>query len=113
MIGSPTLLFLGVVLALAGVLLMYWASSRDLKDAAIGAVFGAAWTLLWRRKRPGMPKELSSRIDEVRSQKTHLGKAGVVTGFAVKHFVAQVATVIGLLFFAAGALLVAVGVFWK
>jgi len=113
MIGSPTLLFLGVVFALAGVLLMYWASSRDLKDAALGAAFGAAWTVLWRRKRPGMPEELSSRINEVRSQKTHLGKAKVVTGFAVKHVVAQVATVIGLLFLAAGAVSVAVGVFWK
>jgi hypothetical protein len=112
MVGSPTLVFLGVVLALAGVLLMYWASSRDLKDAAISAALGAALTLLWRRKRPGMPEELRSRLNEVRSQKTHLGKAKVVTGFAVKHVVAQAATVIGLLFFAVGAVVVAVGVFW-
>src|SRR5262245_41879783 len=113
MIGSPALLVFGVVLALAGVLLMHWASSGDLKDAAIGAAFGAAWTLLWQRKRPGMPEELSSRVNEVRAQETHLRKAKVVTGFAVKHVVAQVASVTGLLFFAVGALLVAVGVFWK
>jgi|SRR6185295_2755233 uncharacterized membrane protein len=113
MVASPSLLFLGVVLVLVGVLLMKWASSRDLKDAAIGAALGAAWTLLRRRKRPGMPEELSSRVNEVRSQETHLGKAKVVTGFAVKHVVAQVATVIGLLFLAVGALVVAVGVFWR
>jgi hypothetical protein len=113
MIGSPTLLFLGVLSVLAGVLLIYWSSSRDLKDAAIAAALRTAWTLLRRRKRPGMPEELSSRINEVRSQETHLGRAKVVTGFAVKHFVAQVATLIGLLFFAVGALVVAVGVFWK
>ena len=113
MIGSPTLLVLGVVLALVGVLLMHWASSRDLKDAAIGAALGAAWTLLWRRKRPGMAEELSSRLNEVRSRETHLGKAKVVTGFAVKHVVAQVASVIGLLFFALGAFVVTVAVFWK
>jgi len=48
MVASPSLLFLGVVLVLVGVLLMKWASSRDLKDAAIGVAFGAAWTLLWQ-----------------------------------------------------------------
>ena len=37
MVGSPTLLFLGIVLVLAGVLLIYWASSRNLKDVATGA----------------------------------------------------------------------------
>jgi hypothetical protein len=60
-----------------------------------------------------MPEELRSRVNEVRSQETHLRKAKVVTGFAVKHVVARVASVTGLLFFAVGALLVAVSVFWK
>jgi hypothetical protein len=39
-----------------------------------------------------VPEELTSRVDEVRGQDTHIGKAKVVTGFAVKHVVAQVAT---------------------
>lgn len=113
MVGSPTLLFLGIVLVLAGVLLIYWASSRNLKDVATGAALGAAWTLLWRRERPGIPEELTSRVNEVRAQETHLGKARVVTGFAVKHVVAQAASLIGLLLFAIGALMATVGVFWR
>jgi hypothetical protein len=56
-----------------------------------------------------MPEELRSRVTKC----VHLRKAKVVTGFAVKHVVAQVASVTGLLFFAVGALLVAVSVFWK
>lgn len=113
MVGSPTLLFLGMVLALGGVLLIYWASLRNLKDVAIGAALRAVWTLLWRRERPRMPEELTSHVNKVRTQETQLGKVKVVTGFAIKHVVAQVASVLGLLFFAVGALLAAVGVFWK
>jgi hypothetical protein len=113
MIAIPGLVILGVVLLLLGFLMMYWASSRDLKGAAIGAVFRAAWTLVWRRQRPGIPEEVTSRVDEVRAQDTHLGKAKVVTGYAVKHFIAQVASLMGLVFFGFGALLAAIGVFWR
>ena len=113
MIGSPTLLVIGVLFVVPGMLLIYWASSRDLKDAAIGAALGAAWTLLWKRQRPGVPEELTSRADEVRGQKTHLGKAKVVTGYAVKHVIAQVASLVGLVLLAVGALFALLGVFWK
>jgi hypothetical protein len=113
MIGSPTLLTIGVLLALPAILLIYWASSRNLKDAAIGAALGAAWTLLWKRQRPGVPEELTSRVDEVRGQETHLGKAKVVTGFAVKHLVAQVASLVGLVLFAFGVLFALLGIFWR
>jgi hypothetical protein len=78
MVAIPSLVVLGVVLLLLGFLMMYWASSRDLKDAAIGAVLRAAWTLVWKRQRPGIPGELTSRVDEVRAEGTHLGKAKVV-----------------------------------
>jgi hypothetical protein len=113
MIAIPSLVIVGLSLLLGGFLLMYWASSRNLKDVAIGAVLGAAWTLVWKRQRPGMPQEVASRVDAVRSQQTHLGRAKVVAGYAVKHFVARVASLIGLILFGLGALSAAVGVFWR
>ena len=108
-----TFLILGVILLLIGFLLINWASNRNLKDVAIGAALGAGWTLLWKRQRPGVPEELTTRIEEVRAQDTHLGKAKVVTGYAVKHVVAQVVGLAGLIAFAIGALLLALGIFWR
>ena len=112
MFGSPTLCIIGVVLLGIGFLMMNWASKRNLKDVAIGAALGAGWTLLWKRQRPGVPEEFTSCVEEVRSQDSHLGKATVVTGYAVKHFVAQVMGFAGLASFAIGALLLALGIFW-
>jgi hypothetical protein len=113
MIAIPSLVIVGGVLLLLGFLMMYWASSRNLKDIAIWAVIGAAWTLLWKRQRPGVPEEITSRVDKVRTEGTHIGKAKVVAGYAVKHVVALVASMTGLVLFALGALLAAIGVFWR
>jgi hypothetical protein len=62
---------------------------------------------------PGIPKEVTSRVDEVRAQGTHLGKAGVVTGYAVKHVIAQVTGLVGALMMLLGTVLVGLGVFWR
>lgn len=113
MIASPTLLVVGLILLAVAILLMNWASSRNLKDAAIWAAVKAAWTLVWKRQRPGIPEELTTRVDEVRAQGTHLGKAKRVAGFAVGHFVAVVASLTGLLFFGLAAILIVLAVFWR
>lgn len=113
MIGSPTVCIIGLVLLGMGFLMMNWASSRNLKDVAIGAALGASWTLLWKRRRPDVPEEFTSRVEEVRSQDTHLGKAKVVTGYAVKHVIAQVVGLVGLAAIAIGAVLLALGIFWR
>ena len=113
MIAIPTLCIVGVILAALGILFIYWASSRNLKDAAMGAAFTAAWALLWHRRRPGVPEELTSRVDEVRAQQSHVGRAKVVAGYAAKHVVAQVASLAGMVLFALGALLAALGLFWR
>jgi hypothetical protein len=101
------------VLLIVAVLIINWASQRNLKDVAIGAALGAAWMLLWKRQPPGIPEELTTRVEEVRAQDTHLGKAKVVAGFAVKHFIAQAASLVGLVMFALGLLLGALGLFWR
>ena len=113
MIASPTLLVVGLILLAISVLLMNWASSRNLKDAAIWAAVKAAWTLLWKRQRPGIPEELTTRVDEVRAEGTHLGKAKRVARYAVGHFVAVVASLVGLLLFGLAVVLMALGVFWR
>ena len=112
MVGSPTLCLIGLVILGIGLLMMNWASNRDLKDVAIGAALGAGWTLLWKRRRPGIPEELTSRVEEVRAQSSHLGKAKVVAGYAVKHVIAQVMGIAGLASVVVGILLLALGIFW-
>ena len=112
MIGSPTLVTIGLILLSIGYLMISWASRCNLREVATGAALGAAWTLLWKRQRPGVPEELTSRVEEVRSQRSHLGKAKVVTGYAIKHFVAHAVGLGGMLAFALGVLLMALGVFW-
>jgi hypothetical protein len=113
MIPSPTFFFLGLLLLLVGYLILTWASSRNLKDVAIGAALSAGWTLLWRRQRPGIPDEVTSRVDEVRAQVTHLGRARVLTGYAVKHVVAQVMGIVGTLTMLLGAVFLGLGLFWR
>ena len=113
MIASPTLLVIGLILLVVAVLVLNWASSRNLKDVAIGAALGAAWTLLWRRQRPGIPEEITSRYDEVRSQDSHLDRAKVVAGYAAKHFIAQLASLAGLILFALALVFGALGLFWR
>ena len=113
MIASPTLLVVGFGLLAIAVLLMNWASSRNLKDAAIWAALRAAWTLVWKRQRPGIPEELSTRVDEIRAERTHLGKAKRVAGYAVGHFVAVVTSLVGLLLFGLAVVLMALAVFWR
>jgi hypothetical protein len=113
MIASPTLLVLGLIVLLVGFAMLHWASSRNLKDVAMGAAFGAAWTLLWRRRRPAIPEEITSRVEEIRGQDTHLGKARVVTGYAVTHVIAQIAGIAGMIAMLLGVLLAGLGVFWR
>ena len=113
MIASPTLLVLGLILLLFAFLMLNWASNRNLKDVAIGAGVGALWTLLWKRQRPGVPEEFTSRANEVRAERSHLGKAKVVTGYAVKHVIAMAVGWVGVVVFLLGALSVALGVFWR
>ena len=111
--GSPTLLIIGLVLLVIGYLMLSWASRRNLKDVATGAALGTVWTLVWKRQRPTVPEEFTSRLDEVRAQDSHLGKAKVVTGYAIKHVVAQLVGLAGLAACALGVLLLALGIFWR
>ena len=113
MIASTPLFVSGLILLGAGFLMLNWASRRNLKDAAMGAAFGAAWTLLWKRQRPGVPEEFTSRMNEVRAQDSHLGKAKVVTGYAVKHVIAQVVGIAGMIVMLVGVVLAALGIFWR
>ena len=113
MIASPTLLVVGVILLTGAILLMNWASSRNLKEAAIWAALKAAWILVWRRQRPGIPEEISTRVDAVRAEGTHLGKAKRVAGYAVGHFVAVIASLVGLILFGLAVVLIALAVFWR
>ncbi len=103
----PYLLAAGGVLIICGLLLMRWASRYDLKGLAIDA----AWEVA-KNRRLNVETELGNRVKDLRDESSNTGRAKMVAGHAARHVAAQVATVAGLVALAAGALLIALAVWW-
>ncbi len=103
----PYLLAAGGVLIICGLLLMRWASRYDLKGLAIDA----AWEVA-KNRRLNVETELGNRVKDLRDESSNTGRAKMVAGHAARHVAAQVATVAGLVALAAGALMIALAVWW-
>ena len=62
---------------------------------------------------PAMPHDLQSKYDAVAAESSHVGKAKVVGGSVVRHFLAKVAVMASLVSFLGGGLLIALALLWK
>lgn len=103
----PYLLAAGGLLIVLGLLLMRWASRHDLKGLAIDA----AWEVA-KNRRLNVETELGNRVKDLGAEESNVGRAKMVAGHAARHVAAQVATIAGLIALAAGAILIALAVWW-
>jgi hypothetical protein len=109
MLGAKTWLLLsGAALVLIGVLIRWWSSRYDLKDAAIDS----AWTLARGRRTAENPTALESKLNNITSQPTWTGKATRAAGTAAGHVMAQILGVIALVLMLIGLGLAVAGFLW-
>jgi hypothetical protein len=106
--SHPYLLAGGGVLIICGFFLMRWASRYDLKGLALDA----AWEVA-KNRRLNVETELGDRVQDLRAESSNVGRAKMVAGHATRHVAAQVASIAGLIAIAAGALLIALAVWWS
>ena len=112
-IANPWMLAAGVAIVAIGWLLRSWAARHNLVDVATDAAISAAWTTVTTRKMPGVPTEITNRIDDVRGEASHVGKASKVAGYAARHMAATVVGLIGLVCYLAGLVLAGLGLYWQ
>jgi hypothetical protein len=109
MLGAKAWLLLsGAALVLIGVLIRWWSSRYDLKDAAIDS----AWTLARGRRTAENPTALESKLSNITSQPTWTGKATRAAGTAAGHVMAQILGVIALVLMLIGLGLAVAGFLW-
>lgn len=108
-IASPTLLAIGVALLVLGVLLRRWSSRHSLTDQ----LTDAAWEAVKARDAGVIGREIQGKLDDINRKGSTLGKAGAAAGYGVRHVVAQVVGMAGLLALLAGLALSALGIFWR
>jgi hypothetical protein len=107
--AHPYLLGGGGLLIILGILLFRWASHYDLKGLALDA----AWQVAKNRGRLDVETDLGNRLKELQAEGSNVERARMVAGHAARHVVAQAMNVTALICFAAGAVLIAVAVWWK
>ena len=109
-IANPTLLVIGFVVFLIGLWLWRWSSrnSIDIKGAAVGA----AWQGV-RQGRLDIPDDIKSKITDLANEQSNVGRAKKAGGMAVRHAMAQVVGIAGLIGVLLGLALAAAGIWWK
>jgi hypothetical protein len=112
-IAHPALAIAGIVALVLGFLLRRWAARHDLKGALAGGVKHAAVNAVRHGKDGHGSNPLAAKLHEVAAHGSHTGKAKAVAGMAARHFVAQVASIAGLVAILGGLAATAAGIFWR
>lgn len=112
-VAHPGLAVAGVVALVVGLLLRRWAARHDLKSALAGGVKHAALDAVRHGKDGHKSNPLAAKLHEVASHGSHAGKAKAVAGMAARHFVAQAASIAGLVAILGGLAATAAGIFWR
>jgi hypothetical protein len=109
-IANPALLVAGLAVLFVGLWMWRW-SSRNAIDVK-GAALGAAWQGV-RQGRLDIPDDIKSRMNELANEGSNVGRAKKAGGMAIRHALAKVVGLAGLVAILAGLALSAAGVFWK
>ncbi len=108
-LSHPYLLGTGALLLLVGFWLWRWSSRHDLKGLAIDA----AWQVAKARGNLKTETELGNKLKGLAADGSNVGRAKAATGHAVRHVLAQVASLAGLVAMLGGAAMVAVAFYLK
>lgn len=102
-LSHPYLLGFGALMLVAGFLLWRWSSRHDLKGMAVDA----AWQVAKARGHIGTETELGNRLKDLAADGSNVSRAKKATGYAVRHALAQVASIASLVMLLGGAGLIA------
>lgn len=106
---SEWMMISGAGLALLALLIMWRVSRYDLA----GAAFDSAWQVARGRRTAETPTALEEKYREIAREASVTGKARRAAGTVIGHFAAKVASAFATLLLLAGALLIALGYFWR
>jgi hypothetical protein len=110
-IDDPGWLIAGLLMCLAGIWMIRWASRNNMASAIKDATVGAAMEALAKRGRPDMPPEVKAKLAEISAAEGLSGKAKKVASYGVRNSLAQVFGIAGFILFMAGLVTAAIGVF--
>ena len=99
----------GAGLALVGMFIMWRVSRYDLA----GAAFDSAWQVARGKRSAETPTALEEKYNEIAREASLTGKAKRTAGTVIGHFAAKVFNLIAILMLLAGAVLIALGVYWR
>lgn len=100
--------FTGTGLIVLGILIRWWASRYDIKDA----VLDSAWQAARGKRSAANPTEVEKRLKEITSQATAAGKVTTAASTVIGHFFAQAIGLVALIIMLAGAGMIGLGL-WK
>lgn len=108
-IANPALLAAGIALLVLGLLLRRWSGRHSLTDQ----LTDAAWEAVKARDAGVIGREIKGKLDDINRSESLLGKAGSAAGYGIRHVVAQVVGIVGILALVAGLALSGLGIFWN
>lgn len=108
-LSHPYLLAFGGVLLVMGFWLWRWASRHDLKGMAVDA----AWQIAKARGDLKAETELGNRIKDLAGDASNVSRARKATGYAVRHVLAQAASIAAALAMLGGAGIMAAAFYLK
>lgn len=108
-LNHPWLLGGGGLLLVIGLSLWRWASRHDLKGLAVDA----AWQVAKNKGNLAVETELGNRLKDLQDDGSNVSRAKKAVGYGVRHVMAQVASIAGMIGMLAGAAMIAAAFYLK
>jgi hypothetical protein len=99
----------GTGVALLGLFIMWRVSRYDLA----GAAFDSAWQVARGKRNAENPTALEEKYNDIAREASLTGKARRTAGTVIGHFAAKVFSLIAILMLLGGAILIALGIYWR
>lgn len=110
-LAHPGWVAIGLALVILGAWMVRWANRHNMGSVLADATTEAAMGALRNRGRPDVPDEIRSRIDDLSSAPTSMGKARKVAGYAFRHAASHLVGIAGFVGIVVGLALAAFGAY--